>query len=356
MALADQFDTAQSGHPGQAKVDQDEIGAAGRLKFGQAFLARACFANDKVGGEWPQQQRNPFAEQRVVVDQQDVHRRLQVRCHLSDGAPSEGRHETEPHGRGQRPLHTPDTQCCNRYQLLAEAINSLRKHAMHSATLRPESIAGSHNRGEVSSWAPLAAGLPSSVPVHLLWRVVDELDYGLMLATPDGHVRFANRIALQECRTARCIRLADGIVKAPDARANGEVRKALFGAAAGRRCMLTLNCGGSVLVIALVPLGEELDTSSALGTVLLVFGRRQVCEPLSVEFFARERGITLAETAVLRGLCQGQSPADVARQAGVAVSTVRSQICSLRIKTGARSIGELIRMITVLPPIVPVLN
>ena len=37
------------------------------------------------------------------------------------------------------------------------------------------------------------------------------------------------------------------------------------------------------------------------------------------------------------------------------MSTVRTQITSIRMKTGARSIGELVRLVTVLPPIVPVL-
>jgi DNA-binding CsgD family transcriptional regulator len=91
-------------------------------------------------------------------------------------------------------------------------------------------------------------------------------------------------------------------------------------------------------------------------TALVVFGRRQVCEPLSVEFYAREHRLTAAETSVLRGLADGLRPAQIAREAGVAMSTVRTQITSIRLKTGARSIGELVRLVTVLPPIVPVLN
>ena len=49
-------------------------------------------------------------------------------------------------------------------------------------------------------------------------------------------------------------------------------------------------------------------------------------------------------------------PAQIARAAGVAMSTVRTQITSVRLKTGARSIGELVRLVTVLPPIIPLLN
>jgi DNA-binding NarL/FixJ family response regulator len=75
-----------------------------------------------------------------------------------------------------------------------------------------------------------------------------------------------------------------------------------------------------------------------------------------VEFFARERCLTGAETHVLRALCEGERPVEIARRCGVALSTVRTQISSLRLTTGASCINELVRIVTMLPPIVPVLN
>ena len=42
--------------------------------------------------------------------------------------------------------------------------------------------------------------------------------------------------------------------------------------------------------------------------------------------------------------------------ASVAVSTVRTQIGSIRIKTGASSIRELVRQVAVLPPLVGALR
>jgi DNA-binding CsgD family transcriptional regulator len=108
-----------------------------------------------------------------------------------------------------------------------------------------------------------------------------------------------------------------------------------------------------MLSLAIVPVGETLEAGRTEGSALLVFGRRQVCEPLSVQFFAREHRLTTAETAVLHGLAEGLRPAEIAKDAGVPMSTVRTQITSIRLKTGARSIGELVRLVTVLPPIVP---
>jgi DNA-binding CsgD family transcriptional regulator len=55
---------------------------------------------------------------------------------------------------------------------------------------------------------------------------------------------------------------------------------------------------------------------------------------------------------VLAALCDGDDPSGIARRFGVAVSTVRSQIASIRQKTRSTSIRELVRQVAVLPPIV----
>ena len=187
---------------------------------------------------------------------------------------------------------------------------------------------------------------------RLFMRILDELDYGLMLVTDQARLRFANRVALRECTPARCMRLHDGHVLPRHEREQQGFFRALAASRLGRRSMLSLRVDDAQVCLAVVPLGE----TAGMPATLLVFGRRQVCEPLTVEFFAREQHLTAAETTVLRALCDGARPAEIARQCGVAVSTVRTQVSSLRSKTGARSIGELVRMVTVLPPIVPVLN
>ena len=196
---------------------------------------------------------------------------------------------------------------------------------------------------------PVADDAPAA---HLFMRVLDELDYGLMLVTDQARLRFANRVALRECTPARCMRLHDGHVLPRHEREQQGFFRALAASRLGRRSMLNLRVDDAQVCLAVVPLGE----TAGMPATLLVFGRRQVCEPLTVEFFAREQHLTAAETTVLRALCDGARPAEIARQCGVAVSTVRTQVSSLRSKTGARSIGELVRMVTVLPPIVPVLN
>ena len=89
---------------------------------------------------------------------------------------------------------------------------------------------------------------------------------------------------------------------------------------------------------------------------LLMLGKRQVCESLSVQGFARSHGLTPAETRVLVPLCQGVPPGEVAEMLGVGIATVRSQIGSIRQKTGAESIRALVGQVAMLPPLMGVLR
>lgn len=214
--------------------------------------------------------------------------------------------------------------------------------------------AGSAVAAGFSPWE-MRHGEPAGATPALMMRVLDQLDYGLMVVTEYARLRFANRVALRECGAAHGMRLHDGHVQPRHERDQPAFSKALAASRHGRRSMLTVRSHDARLSIAVVPMADPPD-SAAPSATLLVFGRRQVCEPLSLEFFAREHRLTAAEVGVLRGLCNGLAPAQIARECGVAMSTVRSHIGSIRLKAGARSIGELVRMVTVLPPIVTLLN
>jgi DNA-binding CsgD family transcriptional regulator len=75
-----------------------------------------------------------------------------------------------------------------------------------------------------------------------------------------------------------------------------------------------------------------------------------------VQWFARSHDLTLAETRVLEALSEGLQPNDIAARHGVGISTVRSQIGSIRSKTRSDSIGALVRQVAVLPPLVGALR
>jgi DNA-binding CsgD family transcriptional regulator len=196
-------------------------------------------------------------------------------------------------------------------------------------------------------------------PAAWLTRMLDEIDYGMVLVAADGRVAYMNHAARLELDGQHPLQLSDqrlGAHSPPDV---VPLYEALADAQRGLRKLLSLGSGAQQVCISVVPL-HDLPLVGGSGRddalTLLVLGKRQVCEHLSVQAYARSRQLTPAETRVLEGLCGGRRPADIAAEAGVAVSTVRTQIGSIRAKTGTGSIRELVRQVAVLPPLVGALR
>ena len=190
-----------------------------------------------------------------------------------------------------------------------------------------------------------SASQPTS---HWLARMLDEMDHGMLLAAPDGTLHHANHPARLELARIDSLQVIGSRLQAARREQQGHLLGALADAGHGRRRLLMLG-EGQVLPVAAVPLNE--GTREAAVMVLLVLGKRQACPGLAVDFFAHTHGLTCAEARVLQALCGGLRPKEVARQFDVAVSTVRTQISSIRHKTQTVSIRDLVERVSTLPPI-----
>ena len=195
-------------------------------------------------------------------------------------------------------------------------------------------------------------------PGNWLVRMLDEIDYGMLLVGDDAELRYLNHAARVELDGAHPLQLLGKSLRAQRPQDVAPLHEALAAAQRGLRKLVTLGEGEHRVSISVVPLagsaGSDAEGHSLL--TLLVLGKRQVCEQLSVQGFARSVRLTPAETRVLEWLCAGVRPTDIARLADVKVSTVRTQIGSIRAKTGAFSIRELVRQVAVLPPLVGALR
>lgn len=192
----------------------------------------------------------------------------------------------------------------------------------------------------------------AGMDVSILMRVLDEIDYGVMLVDANGAMRYANQLALREMLGGGPLRLSGGRVHAVTSSDQHTLAAAIADALRGRRRLFTADCVNGALPVAVVPMHGGDDDALAL----LVLGRRSAADTLTVDFYARSNGLTSAESTVLKRICIGLKPKDVAREQGVAISTVRSHICSIRTKTQTGSIRELLNRIAVLPPITPVIK
>jgi len=192
-------------------------------------------------------------------------------------------------------------------------------------------------------------------PTPWLAAVFDEIDYGLILLSADGHVVHLNQAARVELDGTHPLQLQGTEIRARRTQDDPALADAMDAARRGLRRMLALGDPKHVANVAVVPLAGPCGAGTGTAT-LLILGKREVCEALSVEGFARCHRLTGAETRVLIELCRGAPPGEIASGLGVAVSTVRTQIGNLRLKTGAASIRALVRQVAVLPPLVSVLR
>jgi DNA-binding CsgD family transcriptional regulator len=192
-------------------------------------------------------------------------------------------------------------------------------------------------------------------PGHWLLRMLDEIDYGMLLVGHDAELHYLNHAARIELDDNHPLQLQGKCLRAQRPLDATPLHDALAAAQRGLRRLVTLGAGDHRVCVSVVPLsGGGADGQGLL--TLLVLGKRQVCEQLSVRGFARAVGLTPAETRVLEQLCVGVRPAEIASRAGVKIATVRTQIGTARAKTGAGSIRELVSMVAVLPPLVGALR
>ncbi len=198
---------------------------------------------------------------------------------------------------------------------------------------------------------PASALLPALQ--SLVTQAIDELDYGMAIVNRQGRLLLANHCARQmfERPDGVCLLQLERPVARHAVREDALARAIQAAAQQGRRGLVAVGDDKRPQTVAVVPLGGQ-----PVQGVLLVFGKAQMCEALSVDHYARVHGLTHAEGMVLAALCDGDTPAEVAERFGVALSTVRTQISAIRQKTRSGSIRELVRRVAVLPPIVPALG
>ena len=183
---------------------------------------------------------------------------------------------------------------------------------------------------------------------RLLAQMFDEIDYGVLLLADSGAVLHINHAARAEFDAGYPLQLLAGRLHVRHPVDVTRLHEALAGARRGLRKLVTLGEAGQRVSVSIVPLGGT-DGRGGQATLLLM-GKRTVCERLSVQWFARSHALTPTETRVLEALCDGDQPREVATRHRVGMATVRSQIGSIRSKTGAVSIRELVRRVAVLPP------
>lgn len=199
----------------------------------------------------------------------------------------------------------------------------------------------------------------------LLHAVLNQMDYGLAVINADTRqLLFANapaHSALHPASTQKTgLCLMEGRLCTRQRVHAEQLTLALTRTKAQLRGLLTLAEDGGETSVAVMPLSaltapDAVPGGAAKGVppcyALLLFAKQQPCDSTSITLFAHERGLTRTEAQVLAHVCRGLRPSEIATHHGVQVSTVRSQLRSIRQKTASDSVRALVRQVSVLPPL-----
>lgn len=173
----------------------------------------------------------------------------------------------------------------------------------------------------------------------------DQIECGLIVCDEHRNIQFANHAAQQELALQLVLHRGGGRLHGV-ASGSDELHLAIRRAAAdGRRILVRLRGAGGELMVSVMPLQIAL-----CGHVLIILGRREPCSDLALELVATSYGLTLAERKVLRALIRRSTPCEIAKAHNVKLSTIRTQILSIRSKFGSRSIEDLMLRAALAPP------
>jgi len=188
----------------------------------------------------------------------------------------------------------------------------------------------------------------SDTVARLSMALLDHVGCGLILCDANGDTRFINNAARQELAQAQLLRLMGRqVLRATGT--GGDLAGALRQAATrGRRSLVQLARGNDRLLATTVPIRLPGEMTPL---VLIVLGRRHACSELELEMLASHHGLTLAERRVLAALLREAKPREIADAHAVKMSTVRTQINSIRAKLGTRSVEGLLLRAAEMPPV-----
>jgi DNA-binding CsgD family transcriptional regulator len=196
----------------------------------------------------------------------------------------------------------------------------------------------------------------AALPAVLLLRMLDEIDYGLIVLGAEAQILHANQLARQELNGERFIRLRQDRLAPSSARHGAILEEALSKAGGGQRSLVTLSGADGGLALSIVPLDPGASSAVPAAdapSALVILGKRDACEALTLQQYGQLHQLTGAEQALLPAISRGLGVEAIAQQQCVALSTVRTQLGSIREKTGVTSLRMLMARLNNLPPLRP---
>lgn len=220
---------------------------------------------------------------------------------------------------------------------------------------KPEGSEDNPARTQTIAAEPVApAADPQPAPAGLseaaLSAAVDALAYPMLALLADGQLLHANQAARDLLAQGRPLELGPDRQVVPRlATQRGGFVAALQEASNGQSQQLDWADGDRTVHASLRPLADAAPGAPAPPVLVMLAPPPET--PFDASGFANTHGLSAAETRVLEALLHGHQADATAQRLGVGVATVRSQIASIRRKTGHDSVASLLAALGDLPPL-----
>ncbi len=199
--------------------------------------------------------------------------------------------------------------------------------------------------------APSGAAAATDNEPDFMALLMDQLAHGVLVINARGRIFHANEAARRELARGNVLTDSHGELRVALPADAAVLQGALGKAVDGKRSLLKLPGSGADVMLAVIPINWQ--AGAPCERIALFLSRRGVCDSGVFGSFARCHGLTHTEEQVLASLCRCLSTPEIALQMKVAVSTIRSHVRSLCIKTGSSGVRELVNRVAILPPIAP---
>jgi DNA-binding CsgD family transcriptional regulator len=201
------------------------------------------------------------------------------------------------------------------------------------------------------------------LPQATLAQMADALMWPLLVLRADGTLLHANRAARRLLSSQRLLTLRpDRRLGLLPASRQADLDAARAAAAQGQTALLGWPAGDGQPAISasLSRLGRQGGSDSDSGNGVAPRGGELLLALSASEqpdgqvlSYARLHRLSPAETRVLQRLALGDNSGAAAQALGVSTATVRSQVISLRRKTGHASVLHLLQGLAAMPPVHP---
>jgi len=192
---------------------------------------------------------------------------------------------------------------------------------------------------------------------HVHAAVLDALAFGVVVCDAGGGIVLANKAAETLARTGAGITFGDrrkglGALMPAETRALAALTHDAANGGAGGVVRLTdrSGCLGLVALITPLPRNFGLGDSGRSGLALVTLRSAWDSPSFSSELLIALFGLSPAQAEIALAIFDGCSPEEIAAHRGVAVSTLRTHLAQIFVRTGAENQRDLVRLLGMLPP------